>query len=98
MRRVFGKGFEHGLFYGNWEVRQTLAQAGRGLREVVTEHFKERTAKRRFPCKSFIHHDAECILITGRTRLALDLFRGHVEGGSRWIVCREGVQGALHHR
>ncbi len=41
-------------------------------------NFDRRSLERALPHNPFIDHDSKRVLITGRTWLALDLFRGHV--------------------
>src|SRR5436189_197854 len=67
---------------------------------MLTEHLKERAPKGRFAAEPFVDQYAQSILIAGGTRVALNLFRGHVDGGARWMLRRVGdrapYRGRIH--
>src|SRR5207237_4073898 len=62
----------------HWKRRHLLTQGWRRRRQVLTHNLPRSSIEGTLTTQPLINNNAQSILITGRTRLALKLLRGHV--------------------
>src|SRR6266704_161202 len=83
---LFGKCPQHHFLKGRREGWNLLTQGWRRSSQVLGHDLRQRPPKRAIPSEPFVDDNAQRILVTGWARLALNLFRGYIEGCSRDLL------------
>ncbi len=79
---LFGERAQHHFLKGQREGWNSLTQGWRRSGQMLGHDLCQRPPKRAFPGEPFVDDDAQRILVTGWTRLALNLFRSYIGGCS----------------
>ena len=84
--RLFGERSQHHFFNGGRETWNLLTQRWRRRYQVLGHDLRQRALKRVIPGEPFVDNNAKRILVTGWSRLTLNLFRSHIQNRSRHLL------------
>src|SRR6202140_5163932 len=83
---LFGERSQYHFLNEGREGWNSLTQGWRRSSQMLGHDLRQRPHKGTIPSEPFVGDNAQRILVTGRARLALNLFRSYIEGCSRDLL------------